>query len=80
MQVSIYEAKTHLSRLIEAVEGGQEVVIARRNRPVVRIVPAASSSRRRCGALAGRPFRMGEDFDSPKKSAALADAFGIPSK
>ncbi len=36
MQVTIQEAKTHLSRLIAAVERGEEVVIARRDKPVVR--------------------------------------------
>jgi prevent-host-death family protein len=38
MQLTIYEAKTHLSRLIAAVERGEEVVIARRDKPVVRLV------------------------------------------
>ncbi|MDP3851331.1 MAG: type II toxin-antitoxin system prevent-host-death family antitoxin [Luteolibacter sp.] len=38
MQVTIHEAKTHLSRLIAAVERGEEVVISRRDKPVVRLV------------------------------------------
>lgn len=38
MRVTIHEAKTHLSRLIAAVERGEEVVIARRDKPVVRLV------------------------------------------
>ena len=38
--VSIYEAKTRLSALIQAVESGEEVVITNRNRPVARLVPA----------------------------------------
>jgi len=38
MQVTIHEAKTHLSRLIAAVERGEEVVIARRDKPVARLV------------------------------------------
>ncbi len=38
MQVTIHEAKTHLSRLIAAVERGEEVVIARRDKPVVRMI------------------------------------------
>mgnify|MGYP000917583169 CR=1 FL=1 len=37
--VSIYEAKTRLSALIQAVEGGEEVVITNHNRPVARLVP-----------------------------------------
>jgi prevent-host-death family protein len=39
--VSIYEAKTRLSALIQAVERGEEVVITNRNRPVARLVPVA---------------------------------------
>lgn len=37
MQVTIHEAKTQLSRLIAAVEAGDEVIIARREKPVVRL-------------------------------------------
>ena len=36
--VNIHEAKTHLSRLIEKVEAGEEIVIARAGRPVARLV------------------------------------------
>ena len=42
MQVSIQEAKANLSSLIAAVESGEEVVIARRNTPVVKLVPVES--------------------------------------
>ena len=44
--VSIYEAKTRLSALIQAVERGEEVVITNRNRPVARLVPAAPARER----------------------------------
>lgn len=37
--VNIHQAKTHLSRLVERVEAGEEVVIARAGRPVARLVP-----------------------------------------
>lgn len=53
--VSIHEAKTHLSRLIERVLGGEEVVITRRNRVVARIVPAQTARKRPLlGALKGQ--------------------------
>lgn len=39
--VGIYEAKTRLSALVQAVERGEDVVITNRNRPVARLVPAA---------------------------------------
>jgi prevent-host-death family protein len=37
--INIHEAKTHLSRLIERVEAGEEIVIARAGKPVAKLVP-----------------------------------------
>ena len=45
MEVGILEAKTHLSRLIDQVEKGQEVVITRHGRPVARLQPMTSAAR-----------------------------------
>lgn len=54
MLVNMLEAKTHLSRLVEAVLRGEEVVIANRGKPVVRLVVAEPSKpKRKWGALAG---------------------------
>lgn len=48
LQVNIHEAKTKLSKLIQAALDGQQVVIAKRNKPVVRLVlmPEAQSTRK----------------------------------
>jgi len=43
MEVSIYEAETRLSKLIAAAERGEEVIVARRNKPVAKIVPAGAA-------------------------------------
>ena len=52
---SIHAAKTHLSRLVERAEAGEEVVIARGNKPVVKLVPTgAEQPRRKFGAMKGR--------------------------
>lgn len=52
--VNIHEAKTHLSRLIEQVGQGQEVVIAKAGKPLVRVVPVDPlPASRRLGFLAG---------------------------
>jgi antitoxin (DNA-binding transcriptional repressor) of toxin-antitoxin stability system len=57
MKVTIHQAKTNLSRLIAAAERGEEVIISRRDKPVVEIraVPCAAKLKRSegCGALAG---------------------------
>ena len=70
--VNVHEAKTHLSRLLEEVEAGQEVVIARAGRPVARLTalqPARSP--RRLGALAGR-YTVPEDWDAPLPADVIA--------
>lgn len=53
MQVNMLEAKTQLSKLVEAVLRGEEVVIANRGKPVVRLVKAEPPKRRRWGAWEG---------------------------
>lgn len=61
--VNVHEAKTHLSRLLEAVERGEEVVIARAGKPVARLVPAVPSRfKRQPGTWRGR-IEIAEDFD-----------------
>ncbi|MCY4254793.1 MAG: type II toxin-antitoxin system prevent-host-death family antitoxin [Gammaproteobacteria bacterium] len=44
--VNVHQAKTHLSRLLMQVEGGEEVVIARNGTPVARLVGAKTRGRR----------------------------------
>lgn len=44
MQVNILEAKNRLSRLIRSVQAGEEVIIANRGKPVVRLVPAGKAA------------------------------------
>jgi prevent-host-death family protein len=54
-QVTIHAAKTHLSRLIEEACAGEEIVIARRDQPVVRLVAIrVAAPKRRFGAMRGR--------------------------
>jgi prevent-host-death family protein len=62
--VNIHDAKTHLSRLVERVEAGEEVTIARAGRPVARLVPLGAARPRVLGALRGR-IRLTPDFDAP---------------
>jgi prevent-host-death family protein len=52
--VTIHDAKTNLSKLIARVEAGEEIVIARGNKPVVKVVPLESARKRpRFGAMKG---------------------------
>jgi prevent-host-death family protein len=72
-QVNVHEAKTDLSRLLEEVEGGERVVIARAGEPVAVLVPyRAAIRRRRLGLFAGQA-KIHADFDElpPDIAAAL---------
>jgi prevent-host-death family protein len=65
--VDIRVAKTHLSRLLDAVAGGEEILIARAGRPVARLVPLQGTEapkRRQLGRLSGQ-LTVPEDFDAP---------------
>ena len=63
--MNVYEAKTQLSKLLEQVEAGEEIVIARNGKPVARLVPFQRASVRRLpGAWKGKVW-MSPDFDEP---------------
>jgi prevent-host-death family protein len=63
--VTIHAAKTHLSKLIEQVERGEEVVIARGKTPVARLVPyAAEPAKRGFGSMKGQVW-LDESFWEP---------------
>ena len=54
MQVNLHDAKTHLSRYVDQALAGEEVVIARAGKPLVRLMPVvADPPPRRLGFLAG---------------------------
>ncbi len=73
--VGVHEAKTHLSRLLDDVTGGEEVVITRRGQPVARLVAL--------GRGAGRAFGVDrdllvvpDDFDAPLDDGTLGNFEG----
>lgn len=51
MDVSVYEAKTHLSRLLGDVEAGREITITRHGKPVARLVPVVDVADGRVAAV-----------------------------
>jgi prevent-host-death family protein len=69
--VNMHEAKTNLSQLIEQVERGEEIVLARAGKPVARIVALRATERRQLGQWKGR-VRMSDDFDAPLPEDELA--------
>ena len=72
-QVNVYEAKTQLSRLLEQVEAGEEIVIARHGRPVARLIPLQRAPVHRVpGGWKGKVW-MSPDFEEP--DLELEDSF-----
>ncbi len=66
LQVNIHEAKTQLSKLIQAAIDGKEVIIARGNKPVVRLdVLSGAKGERRIGNAKDLQLVMSDDFDEP---------------
>lgn len=62
-KINIHQAKTHLSRLVEDVAGGAEVLIAKGGRPMARLVPLRrDETPRRAGLLKGK-LKIADGFD-----------------
>lgn len=70
--VNIHDAKTHLSRLLEQVAGGEEIIIAKAGKAVARLVPLeAPSKKRKLGLLKGK-LNVPDDFDAPLTDEQMA--------
>ena len=67
---NVHEAKTHLSRLLDRVAQGEEIILAKSGRPVAKLVRVAAEPRKP-GRLKGR-IRIGPDFDEPLPDEILA--------
>jgi prevent-host-death family protein len=75
-QFNIHDAKTNLSRIIDRVEHGEEIIISRAGTPVAKVVPLVARARRsRRGSLSGR-LVLPDDWDSPEVNEAIARDFG----
>ena len=71
--VNIHAAKTHLSRLIDRVEHGDEIVIARAGRPVARLLPFRDSVPERVVGSARGKIWIADDFDAALPDDVLTD-------
>ncbi len=66
-QINIHEAKTHLSKLIQKVMNGEEVIIAKGNKPVAKLVRLkGKKTKRKLGSAKGK-IKIASDFDAPLK-------------
>ena len=71
-KVNIHEAKTQLSRLLQRVTAGEEIVIANRGVPVARLVPVRQAKPHRELGIESEHITVADDFDAPLPAAVLA--------
>ncbi|MGH3711859.1 MAG: type II toxin-antitoxin system Phd/YefM family antitoxin [Micromonosporaceae bacterium] len=74
-QFNIHEAKTNLSRIVERVEHGEEIILSRAGTPVAKVVPIERAVRRAGrGSLRGK-LVLAPDWDSPEVNEQIARDF-----
>jgi len=74
--VNLHAAKTHLSRLVDDAVAGEEIVIAKAGKPMVRLVPVARRTQRTGFGRDKRKMTVRDDFDAPLSDDILR-AFGL---
>lgn len=68
--VNVHDAKTHLSELLARVEAGEEIVIARAGKPVVRLEPYVERPKLNIGFM---DIKLPDDFFDPMSEEELAE-------
>ena len=78
-QVNVHEAKTHLSELLAAVERGEEIIIARRGKPIARITPCKPASRKgriKLGFFEGMGRELDPDWWKAPRDEEIREFYG----
>jgi prevent-host-death family protein len=75
-QMNVHEAKTHLSKLLDQAMAGEEVVIMRSGKPLVRLMPVETAPAPRVLGTAKGDFVMPADFNEPLPDDVLAQFEG----
>jgi len=74
--INIHEAKTHLSRIVDEVAAGSEVIIAKAGKPMARLMPLAGIRRvKKLGLLKGK-IKVSDDFNAPLSEDVISDFEG----
>jgi prevent-host-death family protein len=74
--INIHEAKTHLSRIVDEVAAGSEVIIAKAGKPMARLLPLTGVPRaKKLGLLKGK-IKVPDDFNAPLSEDEIADFEG----
>jgi prevent-host-death family protein len=69
--VNVHQAKTQLSRLLEEVAAGQEIIIAKAGKPVARLVSLRVAAKKRQLGILESKLTVPPDFDAPLPDAIL---------
>lgn len=75
--VALYDAKTHLSSLVDRAAEGEEIVISKSGKPKARLVPLGDVHPRREPGKGRGQWSVGDDFDAPLPQDVL-ESFGTP--
>lgn len=76
-QFNIHDAKTQLSRIIERVERGEEIIISRAGSPVAKVIPIAGQVKRSGRGSLRENLVLAPDWDSDAVNDAIAGEFGM---
>jgi len=72
ISVNVHEAKTHLSRLLERVAAGEEIIISKANKPMAKLTPLSKPQMDRVPGLDKGVIQIPDDFDAPLPEDVLA--------
>ena len=74
-RVTVHEAKTNLSKLLVAVEAGEEILVCRGREPVAKLVPLEEARRKRppVGTVTSKPVRYSADCFAPLTEVELKE-------
>ncbi|MFI8425681.1 type II toxin-antitoxin system Phd/YefM family antitoxin [Streptomyces sp. NPDC085479] len=76
-QYNVHDAKTHFSKILEAVATGQEVIISKAGEPVAKVIPLRGKVRRTARGSLTEPVVIHDDFDDISDDPGFAEAFGL---
>ena len=76
MEVNIHQAKTHLSRLLQRVAGGEEITIARAGKPIARLVAVEPQGKVRALGMDRGKVCVADHFDAPLPGYVMAEFYG----
>ncbi len=74
--INVHEAKTHFSKLLTRVALGEEIIIAKANKPIAKLVPIQAKPKARQPGSAKGEIWVAPDFDAPLPEELLADFEG----